>query len=356
MEGMGVKHSSIGMFRIAGAYIGTVVGAGFSSGQEILRFFTAHGMAGMLGVVVVTMLFFFFGYTALLLGRNLKARSHLEIVRFTNGKLLGGAIDAIITVFLFGGFGVMIAGAGAVFREQFSAAPVWGMLVMAVVSLLTVMTGTKGVVNAISAVVPLLIFMVVFIFIINALKNPLTPEKIAASKEVAAATPNWFLSAVNYASYNLVTAIAVLAPIGASVRSKRSLFGGALLGSIGLGIGIGAINFCLMANIKDVAALEVPMIAVASKIAAGVRLLFAVVIFSEIYSTAIGDLYGLTRRISLSLPKALLIALATAGAFSAGQLGFSNLVRYLYPAVGYGALLFFAGAIYAWVKKRDMFR
>lgn len=355
MEGKSVKHSSIGVFRIAGAYIGTVVGAGFSSGQEILRFFAAHGLAGLWGVVVASVLFFFFGYTALLLGKALSARSHLEVVRFTNGKVLGGAIDIIITLFLFGGFGVMIAGAGAVFREQFGAAPVWGMLIMAVVSMLTVMTGIKGVVSAISAVVPLLIIMVVLIFVINAVKNPLTPAETDMSKSVAAATPNWFLSAVNYASYNLVTAVAVLAPIGANVSNKKSLLGGALLGAAGLGLGIGAINFCLMTNITEVAALEVPMITVAAKVSAPVRLLFAVVIFTEIYSTAIGDLYGFSQRISLSLPKTLLIALATAGAFAAGQLGFSNLVRFLYPAVGYGALLFFAGAVYVWIKKRKTF-
>jgi uncharacterized membrane protein YkvI len=224
---------------------------------------------------------------------------------------------------------------------------------MALVSLLTVITGTKGVVNAISAVVPLLIIMVIYVFLINIFANPLTGEEIETSKTIAGATPNWFLSAVNYASYNLVIAVAVLAPIGAKVENKKHLLRGALLGALGLGVGIAAINFCLLTNIIDVAELEVPMISVASRISAGVRLLFAVVIFTEIYSTAIGNLYGFTQRVSLSLSKPLLIALATAGAFIAGQLGFSNLVRFLYPAVGYGALLFFAGAIYVWIKKRD---
>jgi uncharacterized membrane protein YkvI len=300
----------------------------------------------------VTVLFFFFGYTALILGKNLNAKSHVDIVRFTNGKLLGGAIDAIITVFLFGALGAMLAGAGAVFKEQFGISPAWGTLAMALISMLTVVTGTKGVVNAISAVVPLLIIMLVYIFLINLFKNPLTVDEMEAGKSIAGATPNWFVSAVNYASYNLVVAIAVLAPIGAKVQNKKHLLRGALLGALGLGVGIAAINFCLLTNIFDVAGLEVPMIAVASKISAGVRLLFAVVIFTEIYSTAVGNLYGFTQRVAPNLPKPLFVALVTSGAFIAGQLGFSNLVRFLYPAVGYGALLFFAGAIYVWIKKR----
>ena len=32
--------------RIAGAYVGLIVGAGFASGQEILQFFTSFGWAG----------------------------------------------------------------------------------------------------------------------------------------------------------------------------------------------------------------------------------------------------------------------------------------------------------------------
>ncbi len=351
-----MKDTSLGSLRIASAFIGTVVGAGFSSGQEILRFFTAYGWAGMCGIAVAVALFFFFGYTALLLGRNLNASSHLEIVKFTNGKVLGSAIDMIITLFLFGGLAAMFAGAGAVFREQFGFAPVWGILCMAVITTVTVTTGIKGVVNAISAVVPLLLFAVVYAAAYSLATDPLTLEDIELSKTVAGATPNWFVSAVNYASYNLVVAIAVLAPIGASVQNKKRLLRGALLGALGLGLSIAAINLSILTNIEGAACLEVPTIFVASKISPYFKLLFAVVIFTEIYSTALGDLLGLSRRVSLSLPKTLLIALAAAGAFIASQLGFSNLVRFMYPAVGYGALLFFAGSIYVWIKKRYFLR
>ncbi len=347
-----MKKSSIGVLRIAFAYIGTIVGAGFASGQEILRFFSAYGWAGMWGVAIVTALFFFFGYTALVLGKNLSAQSHVEIVRFTNGRLLGGAIDVIITLFLFGALAAMIAGAGAVVKEQFNISTVWGTLAMALAALLTVVTGTKGVVNAISAVVPLLLFAVLFISIRSMILNPLTATEIEEAKTLAGATPNWLLSAINYASYNLVIAIAVLAPIGASVQSRKKLFWGALLGALGLGVGIAAINFCMLTNIFEVSSLEVPTVAVAAAISPFFRAFFAFVLFAEVYSTAVGNLFGFTQRVSLKMSKPLFISLVTAGAFIAGQLGFSNLVRFLYPAVGYGALLFFAGAVYVWIKKR----
>ncbi|WP_281182404.1 hypothetical protein [Lacicoccus qingdaonensis] len=39
-------------WKIAFAYTGVVVGAGFSTGQEILQFFTNHGLYSYLGILI----------------------------------------------------------------------------------------------------------------------------------------------------------------------------------------------------------------------------------------------------------------------------------------------------------------
>lgn len=348
--------ASFGILQIASAYIGTVVGAGFASGQEVLQFFSAYGWSGIWGIVISTSLFFFIGYSILVLGRNLQADSHVDIVRFTNGKILGSVIDMIITVFLFGALAAMIAGAGAIFEEQFGISSIWGTLTMAVVSLLTVITGTKGVINAISYVVPFLILSVLFISVYSLIQSPITESEIQMTRSLSGATPNWLLSAVNYASYNLVIAIAVLTPIGVKTQSKRKLFWGALLGALGLGVGIIAIYFCMLTNIMEVATVEVPMIEIAKKISGIIQLLFAVVLFAEVYTTAVGNLYGFVRRVSPKSSSIWIVIGTTVFAFIAGQLGFSNLVKYLYPAVGYGGMLFFIGVFYVWIKKRDALR
>jgi uncharacterized membrane protein YkvI len=347
------KASSFGIFTIASAYIGTVVGAGFASGQEVLQFFTVFGLKGIWGIAVSTLLFFFTGYTILMLGRSLRAGSHVEIVRFTNGKILGAAIDIIVTLFLFGGLSAMIAGAGAIFKEQFGIASILGTLAMAIVSLLTVVTGTKGVINAISLVVPFLIVTVLFVAAVSLAQNPIAEREIETAKQLTGATPHWLMSSVNYASYNIVVCIGVLTPIGSETQDKRKLFWGALLGALGLGIAIFAIDLCIITNIVSVRALEVPMIAIAGKISVAVKLIFAVVMFAEVYTTAVGNLYAFSQRVNLRLPKAAVIGGVTFLAFLAGQLGFSNMVKYLYPAVGYGGILFFAGILYVWIAKRN---
>ena len=347
---------NFGAFKIGAAYIGTVIGAGFASGQEVLQFFSAYGWLGIAGTVLSSLLFFFFGYSVLLFGYKLQAKSHVDIVRFTNGKVLGFVIDGIITLFLFGALAAMIAGAGAIIHEEFAISPLWGTIAMAVITLITVITGTRGVVNAISSVVPFLLLSVLFISLYSLAKNPISESEVHLSAELAGATPNWLLSAVNYASYNMVIAIAVLAPIGAKAKNKKKLFWGAFFGALGLGIGIIAIYFCVLTNIGDVFDMEVPMVEIASKISKFVKYAFAIVLFAEVYTTAVGNLYGFARRAPLNIPKIWIMVITTILAFLVAQLGFSNMVRYLYPAVGYGGLLFFLGVIYVWFAKRNVLK
>lgn len=351
MENKNTENFSI--FTIAAAYIGTVVGAGFASGQEVLQFFDAYGWHGLIGIAVASLLFFFLGYSVLLIGRYRKAKSHMDIVYFTNGKVVGAAIDIIITAFLFLALSAMIAGAGAIFNEQFRIPAIWGAVIMALITMLTVITGIKGVIKVISYVVPFLILSVVFISLHSLFTNPLTSKDIETAKALSGATPNWFLSAVNYACYNTVISIAVLAPMGAKTAKRKNLFWGALAGALGLGVGITAIYLSVLTNISDVAQKEIPMILIASRISVIIKLLFATVLFAEVYTTAVGNLYGFVHRFSLKSSRLWLIFASSAIALIVSLLGFSNMVKYLYPAVGYGGILFLGGVIYVWFAKKS---
>ncbi len=349
-----LQRSNIGIFRIAATYIGTVVGAGFASGQEVLQFFVSYGTIGVIGIIIASLLFFFFGYTILILGRKLNADSHDDIVLYSNGKYIGTIIDVIITVFLFGALAAMIAGSGAVFHEQLNISPLVGTLIMAIITLITVIAGTEGVINAISFVVPVLLVSVLFVSVYTISTNTITRDEIELAKTVVSATPNWFLSAFNYASYNLVIAIAVLGPLGVEAKSRGRLLTGALFGALGLGIGVVAIYYSILANITDVFDMEVPMIGIAANISRWVQIFFSVVLIAEVYTTAVGNLYGFVNRLDFIGKRYRLISLVITivFAFLLAQIGFSSMVRYIYPAVGYGGLLMIIGLTYTWLFRR----
>ncbi|MDD2497211.1 MAG: hypothetical protein PHY90_03610, partial [Desulfitobacteriaceae bacterium] len=136
---MGQKKLSA--ITVAMAYIGTVVGAGFASGQEVLQFFGFFGFWGLAGLMLAMVLFSYFGYLILKLGDELDADSHLPIIKHAGGKWIGGIIDYVIIFFLFGALAVMGAGAGALFSEQFGLPNFLGSVILIGVSLFTVLLG-----------------------------------------------------------------------------------------------------------------------------------------------------------------------------------------------------------------------
>jgi len=256
-----IKRKNLSVLTIAATYIGTVVGAGFATGQEVFQFFTLFGWWGVVGQIIATALFIYFGYIVMKLARELNAKSHLEVIRYAGGKWVGTIIDWVITFFLFGALVIMAAGAGAIFDEQFGFSSFIGSWLMIVITLITVVLGLRNIIKAISFVVPFLLLAVLSVSLYSIFTNPITPAKLAfLARSPKFAAPNWLIATVLYVSYNMVLSVAVLAPLGVLVEKKENLFKGALLGGLGLGLGALVINVAMIANIPQTSLFEVPMV------------------------------------------------------------------------------------------------
>jgi len=343
----------LSVFKIAATYVGTVVGAGFASGQEVLQFFGKFGLLGFGGLLAATAMFGLFGWAILDMGMRLRARSHLEVIRHIGGRWVGTVIDYVITFFLFGAFTAMAAGAGAIFAEQFQWPSVIGSAVMAAVTVATVMLGLRGVITSISMVVPVLLASVVGMAVWTVINKDFFANPVIGTVPFKAAVPFWPLAAVLYVSYNLVMAVAVLAPTGASYNRPGLLAKGAILGGIGLGLGAAAILLALAPNLPTAGRFEIPMLYVAGTLSPVFRTFYSIVLLAEIYTTAVGSLYGFTVRLTPEeSPGARYYIIGTAvAAFLASLLGFSTLVRTVYPAVGYAGLLLLLGLAYGFIRR-----
>lgn len=93
------KERGVSSLKAAGTYIGTIVGAGFASGQEVLQFFACFGYKGLIGILVVTVLFIILGYMVMELGYRIHAESHLDIVEASSGRILSAFSDILISFF-----------------------------------------------------------------------------------------------------------------------------------------------------------------------------------------------------------------------------------------------------------------
>lgn len=334
------KEKNVSAFRVAGTYIGTVVGAGFASGQEVLQFFVCFGNAGIAGLLAVTVLFMVLGYMVMELGSRVNAESHLDIVEATSGRILSSFSDIIISFFLFGTLSAMFAGSGALMSQRFGVHPLVGGLLMAVLTILTVLSGFTGTINSISLVVPFLLISAAGVSILSLFIQP-EKEALQSFAPNIGFLRNWLWSAILYTSYNMVLSFSILGPLGARAKNRKAVLYGAILGGLGLGIGAFALYFSIRHHFARSASMEVPMIYIAGRVSPVVQAIYGIVLLAEIYTTAVGNLYGLSARISASVPwnTRYITVISALCAFLMSMLGFSNLVRYLYPSIGYAGII-----------------
>lgn len=402
------KGTTFSTFQIAAAYVGTVVGAGFASGQEILQFFSSFGRWGLLGLASATVLFIFFGHIILQTGHRLGANSYQPLLIEVGGHWVGKAMDWFITFFLFGFLTVMAAGAGAIFAEQFGLNALWGSALMVILAALTVLMGLGAVVSALSIVAPLLIAAVLLVGATNIwpyltagatappgtgtgpgmvapqVTTPMGPNELASSPAATpvagpsswsarlgitlsvplleklgwsdlarAAAPFWPLAALLYTSYNLILALPVLVPISSASR-PRQLLRGAIAGGLGLGLGALAIYLAILANLPLIASREVPMLYAANNLASWADLPYSLILLAEVYNTAVGSLYGFSVRwADPNSPHFRWVVTGSgAAALLAAQLGFSRMVGIVFPAIGYIGFLFLGALVYRWAQRR----
>ena len=343
-SGGGVR---VGAFYAGAAYVGTAIGAGFASGQEILQFFVYFGAMGLPALAISIALLTFTGYAVMEWGRRLRAESFEPVVLQLGGTALGRAVDWITTFFMFGAYATMLAGAGAVFVEQFGWGPAEGNVVMMAVTLLTVLLGLEGMVGSFSVLVPVMALAMGALGAATAASQGSFGALFSGfrwSNPYAAPVPWWPLSAVTYASYNTALTIGVLAPLGSRLGGRQDAVRGAVVGGVGLGIAAVATYTAIAAHMPGAASFEVPMIYAAGYFGPSARLVYSLVLLAAIYTTAISALYGFVSRLTVPqspVGKAVTVAVAVGG-LVASMAGFTHAVRILYPAVGYAGLVLIA--------------
>jgi uncharacterized membrane protein YkvI len=148
--------------KIASIYVGTVIGAGFASGREIIEFFGVYGIKGIFGITISGILFSLIGGLLLLKIFNNKISGFEELICKIFGKKFGLILDNIMTIFLYTGFSVMVAGSGAIFEEELGLSFNLGIIVMIVLSFIVFLFSLEGLSFINSLLVPLLIIGIIF--------------------------------------------------------------------------------------------------------------------------------------------------------------------------------------------------
>lgn len=332
------------IFKVVFVIIGTLIGAGFASGQEIYLFFFSHGIEGLIGIIISSALMGIVIYKTLNIVRKNEIKTYKEFLdviikskdknKYLNIKYI---VNLVINIFILITFFIMIAGFGAYFEQELGLNSIIGSTILAILCLIIFMTSVKGVVKANEILIPILIISIIIIGFINIKEiNLLNLGKYITKINER----NWILNAILYSSYNSILLIPVLITLKDYVKSKKSAFLISLI-TIIITILLSIIIFLLLIRVDvDITKLEMPAVYVVSKMFSLIKIIYGFIILTSIFTTSISLGTSFLQNVSKNKKSYTQIAVIMCIiAVGVSKVGFSNLVNLLYPIFGYLGLI-----------------
>lgn len=334
------------VLKIVFVIIGTLIGAGFASGQEIYLFFFSYGIKGIIGIIISSILMGFIIYKTLIIVDKYEINTYKDFlyilipnktVKKVNYFNLKNIINLVINIFILVTFFIMIAGFGAYFEQQFGLNSIIGSSILAGLSFIIFLTSVKGVVKANEILVPILILFLIIIGIMNLSEINLTE---LGKYIIRTNQSNYILSSILYCSYNSILLIPVLLTLKKYINNKKQIF---LIGTIStlITIILAIIIFLILVRVDvDITKLEMPAVYVVSNMFRALEIIYGFIILGSIFTTSISLGTSFLKNVSKNKKSYTQIAVIMCiTSIVVSKIGFSNLINLLYPIFGYLGLI-----------------
>lgn len=319
--------------------IGALIGAGFASGQEMYLFFYKFGIYGILGLLLCSSLIGMVIYKTFLIIHNKNISNYQDFLNeiFYKGKKqpknkylnLSYISNVIVNIFLLVTFYIMISGFGAYFEQEFKIHKIIGAIFLAIICFMILLKDIEGVKKVNSVVVPILICIILIISIINI-------RTIDTSRISLKHNYNWIIQAIVYCSYNMILVIPVLVGLKKYVKNVKQIKIIAIIS--GFIVFLLAISiFLWLTNINNsFENLEMPAVYVIDTKFPNFSWIYGIVILLSIFSTAISIGISFLKNVVKSKKNyPQFVAIMCISSVLISNIGFSNLVKMLFPVFGY---------------------
>lgn len=332
------------VFKIVFVIIGTLIGAGFASGQEIYVFFFSYGIKGFIGIIIssVGMGVLIYKTLGIINKYNINSYKDLLDILIKNKKEnkyfnFKNIINLIINIFILVTFFIMIAGFGAYFEQQFGINSLVGSSILAILNFVIFLTSVKGVIKANELLVPMLIVFLVIIGFINIIDINIVK---LGNYIIRTNQSNYILSAIIYASYNSILLIPVLITLKKYINTKKQILFISLISTI-IVILLATIIFLILIRVDvDITKLEMPAVYVVSNIFKFLEIIYGFIILGSIFTTSISLGTSFLQNVSKNKRSYTQIAaIMCITSVLISKIGFSNLINLLYPIFGYLGLI-----------------
>lgn len=328
-----------GAFSIAASFIGSIIGAGFVSGQELWLYFGSYGKSGFFGLLVSVFLLSAITVLVFRIAVRTGAASP-DAVLFSHGcpavlrKIFGA-------VFLFSYFcitTVMLAGVSSLGTQLLGMPRYLGGLIAAVLIMAVTYFGLRGMTIVFDFCIPVLVVSTILISLIR-LRSAGLSSVIFSEEPGSMLLGSYLSSAVNYASYNIFASIGILSPLAPFLKSEKSACIGSAAGGVFLALIAGFILLSLCSCPESVAA-DLPMMDLAIRMGSIFAVSYGILLFLGMFGSGMSTLVAMNSYLQNRFPSlnscrlSLLLVTGTAS-YLLSLCGFADLVATVYPVMGY---------------------
>lgn len=336
---LGKKLTSI--LRIAFTFAGTLIGAGFASGQELLQFFITYGSFGFGGIIFAGMLFSLLAWRLLTLSQKRQLSSYADLIYTLCGKKSAYFFEGTIFCFLFAVLAIMLAGSGNIVGDVFALPNYYGYVPFSLLIIIANAHGFTGIAKINTYVTPFLAAIIIIISIHSLTYHHFSFDDMKhAALYANQPAPHWLLACILYVSYNMILSSTILVPLGKTTADKSVLKYGSFLGGIMLAFLSFLIVSTLLMHSPAILAEPFPMFTISCSQNQLHAILYITVLMIAMFTTSLSCLYGCANKLSALLPVGYLfnsIFIITA-ALCFTEIGFSQLIATVFPFFGYISL------------------
>ncbi len=349
--------TNLSLTTLALTIAGSLVGAGFASGQELWQFFGTFHLKGIFGLVLSLSLFALLSSLFLVFCIKNKLFSYEEAVFPNTPQFVKASFSFLENLLFFFLCVIMMSGATEAVKSLFSenTSRIFSIFFALSVAVFTLL-GLSGLTRVFSLFVPILIVISLIVFAVTLKRGDAGNLTLSDESQGSGLLTNFFVSSLLYLSYSFFASVGLLSPLARRIKDKKTAVYGSVLGMVLLILVSLSILFSMLFNrtAKDAA---LPMLEIAKGVSPLLGYAYSGVLILAMFAAALTSSVAFFEWFDgkVHIPKVsfvFLVFLFSLSSWLMSRLGFTNLISTVYPIYGYVGFVIIAAVVFNSLRRR----
>lgn len=337
---------------IATMYLGAILGAGFASGRECWQFFGVFGKRGYFGAAFTTVVFVMLALMLTYIARSKGTADLGKLISPIDNPKLESAIGYILAAIYYTLIISMSAAGGSLLHQELGVDRRIGGVIVVLLVLVTVFGDFQRLSKAFGIIIPFVFLLGMATILLVLFSGKFTQSGATSGFQPSEMAPYWWISGVVFAAYNGLGFITMAGESALAAKDSKAAYRGAFMGAFLPGVMTVLLLTALLKDMAYSATLDLPMLGYSLHISKVLNVVYSVILYGSIYSTASSTFYGFSTKLPENRWKKPAMVIAAFLGFCIGLSGFKTLVAYLYPPQGYIGIVFIGMIIANFFRER----